>query len=68
MDISVCICACLCVCLCMCAYTSWDHVRVAKQKLRKGQPGVGSQFSPGHRWRGGQNVWLRLGGYVEEGS
>lgn len=68
MDISVCICACLCVCLCMCAYTSWDHVRVAKQKLRKGQPGVGSQFSPGHRWHGGQNVWLRLGGYVEEGS
>lgn len=35
--------------------------RVAKQKHRKGQAGVGSQFSLGHRWHGEQNVKLSLG-------
>lgn len=50
-----------CVSACIFACTSWDHVREAKQKPRKGQAGVGSQFSLGHRWRVGQNVRLRLG-------
>ena len=43
-----------------------DHVRVPKQKRRKGQAGVATQFSLGHRWCGGLNVRLRLWGYVEE--
>lgn len=38
-----------------------------KQKQRKGQAGVGTLFSLGHRWRGEQNVRLRLGGHVKEG-
>lgn len=59
----------LCACMSVCVYVPHGSMsRVTKQKHRKGQADVSSQFSLGHRWQGEQNVRLRLGGYVEEGS
>lgn len=61
-------CVPVCLCMWMCLCTSWEHVRSGmKQKQRKGQTGVGTQFSLGHRWCVEQNVRLRLGGHVKEG-
>lgn len=59
----------MCVCFVCVQYLMGSCQRVPKQKHRKGQAGVGTQFSLGHRWRGGLNVRLRLwggGGYEEE--
>lgn len=51
----------VCMCVFVCGHVPRGTMsRVAKQKRRKGQAGVGSQFSLGHRWRDEQNVRLRL--------
>lgn len=34
----------------VCTCTSWEHIRVAKQKRRKGRAVVDTPFSVGHRW------------------
>lgn len=54
----------ICVFLCSCVSLHVPHGTMSdwqNKSTEKGQAGVDTQFSLGHRWRGGQSVRLRLG-------
>lgn len=53
--------------VCVCVPRGGTSRAATEQNRGKGQAGVGSQFSLGHRWRGElRGVQDRLGGHVEE--
>lgn len=51
----------------VCVHLIGSCQRGAKQKPRKGQTGVGSRFSLGHRWRGRAECVAESWGHEEEG-
>ena len=56
------LCVCVCVCRSVCTYVPRGLVSEQQNKSSgKGQTGVDTQFSLGHRWRTGQNLNLRRG-------